>query len=225
MINRGLNQVAPVLAGSVAISTIWGGFALYSGVTVVIVGGDFGRSWLQNKHPFLLYAVLPVLPISLVGFRLRHALHLRRGRDRRARAATAPDGAGAGAGANNNNNNGGGGGEGAGADGNGGDAAAAAADDGLPEEEDELFRVEAGRGPLSLSRLVVGGLATPYIGGIVSNVCLQLFPKSWGGLHPFDRACMGCAIYVGVKSVSKWYYRKKFNSLLEQRRILNFSAL
>ena len=122
---------------------------------------------------------------------------------------------------------GGGGGGGVGGNDNGGNdgGAAAAAAEEIPEEDDELFRVEAGRGPQSLSRLVVGGLATPYMGGVVCDVCAQLFPKQWSGLHWYNKACIGVGVYLGVKSASKWYYRKKYNSLLEQRRILNFSAL
>jgi hypothetical protein len=93
------------------------------------------------------------------------------------------------------------------------------------EADEEYFQVQATAGPLCWSRLIIGGLAAPYISTMFGNVLADVLPQTVGKMHPFDRVLCGAITYVGIKSGLKWAYARKTKALHAHRRILNFSAL
>lgn len=195
-LNTALDAASPVAAVTAGVLCFWAGLGVYGAVTFAHVCGQEGRHIIRQMHPVKLFLLMPMVPISLVILRMRHAINLRLrtsdGRLQLSVAARQTDDApreaettrGTGHVARGRG----------GVEGHPGEAA--------EEEEAHLVDVqreaaEEGDEDLQLpeiisqmktSRIVLGGLMLPYMSMAIGKV----FLAPWH-LHPFDRAVYGGA--------------------------------
>lgn len=189
---------APFSAGLLATACVWSGLGVYGAATLYHVCGRDGWYILHTANPVKLMLWLPMIPIGLILFRVRSAvrLHARLNPDpRRAAMANAranaanrqqtplpqqpPRGEAA----------------------PGNDVRAQELDNELAaiEQADplELRAADLVR-PASVSRIVVGGLALPYISSAVGHLVLLPFGTP---IHPLDRTLLGGLLHtVGGRS-------------------------
>lgn len=186
------NRVCPTLGIVVAAAGVWAGLGAYASLTIKAVCGSQGRTFLENTDSLKLFIILPFLPLTLLILRLKVAVRVQhlRGRGPRIPAAAVPAGGG---------------------------GAGAAGLDPLPVDDNAVQLAEP-LTPVSISRVVVGGLALPYIAAVVGRIVMASKPD----LHPLDRALYGCFIYMSTCKLLHHLYKVKKKALVKQRRILNY---
>eukprot|EP00040_Diaphanoeca_grandis_P029892 m.175938 g.175938 ORF g.175938 m.175938 type:complete len:309 (-) comp31835_c7_seq3:221-1147(-) len=218
-VNKAVEKVIPAIGVTAAASVLWAGLGCYSAVTIVHIFGNVGKSLLLHNHPARLFVTLPLLPLSLVAIRFNAAMRegLEHRRNQHQAQGQGPpqdrppqDGEGADVAEVNR------------WDPLGLDTWGSGEEDNDEEEQDDAHEFEihqnALAGPVSFSRLALGGLALPYVASAVGYGCfghIKDLPRAY-------RTIYGGIMYMMFKRILQKLYRTQKQSLMQQRRVYNY---
>lgn len=154
-----------------AAAFVWAGLGAYGAITVHTICGPAGRVLLQTTGPLKLFMWLPTIPLTLVLVRVKVAVTVRQP----APVAVAPAEPPMAARMNGDAN-----------------AEMVAGARGVAEDAGAALDLHLPNivGPVSITRLVAGGLALPYVSAVVGNL---FFNRTY---HPLDRAVYGGESYI-----------------------------
>lgn len=195
-----VNAASPVLAGSFVGFVTWAGLGAYGAYTFVHVCGEDGLYLMQVTHPVKLFMIMPLIPISLVAFRLRSAMRVRVQVHANINGHNGVAGLGGNAGQQDQQQ---GVGQAAGP---------------LNRRDEDILGLPDLTSSKTMSRLVVGGLLFPYVSSFVGRICFGFF-----NLHPLDRTILGAMLFEGTKTILQYAYTVEKRKLLQNRRILCYA--